>query len=198
MEATKKQLRRTMRGHREAMSASSRARRSADACGQVLSAIPLSGVVGIYRHIGAELDTAVLHEGICAAGGTVCYPRCEPQSMRLVFCVVPSPTDLRPGFANIREPQPKHEVVLLSGLAAVVVPGLAFDRHGGRLGYGAGFYDRTLVGYHGLVVGLCFARQVVEFVPQGSHDQRMQLVVHEGEIITVGATEAAVTGSTFA
>ncbi|MCA9516375.1 MAG: hypothetical protein KC635_15645 [Myxococcales bacterium] len=73
-------------------------------------------------------------------------------------------------------------VAPLAALAALVVPGLAFDAAGGRLGQGGGFYDRLLGGLatRPRLVGLAFAAQVVPSVPREAHDVLMDTVVTEG------------------
>lgn len=60
--------------------------------------------------------------------------------------------------------------VELSEVDAVLLPGLAFDRHGVRLGYGGGFYDRLLAGYHGLTVGVVWSALLVPDLPTEAHD----------------------------
>jgi 5-formyltetrahydrofolate cyclo-ligase len=57
------------------------------------------------------------------------------------------------------------------------VPGLAFDRRGGRLGRGKGYYDRFLLETSGLRVGICFEDQVVEKIPGEAHDLRMDFLI---------------------
>ena len=67
----------------------------------------------------------------------------------------------------------------------VVAPGLAFDRRGGRLGYGGGYYDRflkRLPGRHSLI-GICFAEQLVEVVPMVAEDMAVNIVVTDSEVI---------------
>ncbi|MES2713920.1 MAG: 5-formyltetrahydrofolate cyclo-ligase, partial [Pseudomonadota bacterium] len=67
---------------------------------------------------------------------------------------------------------------------AVLVPLLAFDRAGGRLGYGGGYYDRTLAGLPGAIaIGCAFASQEVPEVPTGPHDWRLPMVATEAGLI---------------
>ncbi len=89
---------------------------------------------------------------------------------------------LKQGVYGIMEPDPeKAEEADVSLLEAVVVPGVAFDRHGGRMGYGGGFYDRFLAGLDRLpfLVGVGFSMQVVEHVPLEPHDIRLDGIVTE-------------------
>ena len=66
----------------------------------------------------------------------------------------------------------------------VLVPGLAFDRTGNRLGAGKGYYDRFLAGMKAPKIALAFAFQIVEPVPTAPHDQRVDMIVTEDEVIT--------------
>lgn len=93
---------------------------------------------------------------------------------------------------KIPEPPPSVGKVFdpaLAPLTAVVVPGLAFDREGNRLGRGSGYYDRFF-GKAGmgaaLRIGVCWSLQVVPSIPPEPHDALMDIVCHEREIIAVG------------
>jgi 5-formyltetrahydrofolate cyclo-ligase len=66
----------------------------------------------------------------------------------------------------------------------IVVPGLAFDPSGGRLGRGAGYYDRLLTKFQGVRIGVCFTELLVERVPCEDHDIRMDFVVTPEGIIS--------------
>ena len=69
----------------------------------------------------------------------------------------------------------------------ILIPGLAFDLHGGRLGRGKGFYDRFLAGARGLRAGVCFDDRIVESVPIDPHDLRMDFVVTPSLIYRCGS-----------
>lgn len=75
----------------------------------------------------------------------------------------------------------------------VLLPLLAFDRHGGRLGYGGGYYDRSLEYWRArrpvLTVGIAFAAQQVDSVPRGDHDQALDWVLTEQGLLKIGQTE---------
>ena len=91
--------------------------------------------------------------------------------------------DLVRGCYGIMEPV--GSAANLSDLEAIVVPGLGFDPHGGRLGYGAGWYDRTLEGYQGVVIGYGFDVQVVNRVPTELHDRPLDFVVTDERLLMV-------------
>ena len=75
---------------------------------------------------------------------------------------------------------------MLDRFDLILVPGLAFDKSGARLGRGRGFYDRFLAGITGFRVGVCFDWQLVESVPVEAHDIRMDAVVTPSQIIVCG------------
>jgi 5-formyltetrahydrofolate cyclo-ligase len=80
---------------------------------------------------------------------------------------------------GIPEPPPELPVVDRAALDVLLVPGLAFDRAGNRLGYGGGFYDRVLAGPRGLAVGVAWGFQVVDAVPCDPWDQRVDALLTE-------------------
>lgn len=71
----------------------------------------------------------------------------------------------------------------------MLVPGLAFTREGLRLGRGKGFYDRYLANYPGLKIGLCFSEHIVEHIPCEPHDQKVNLIITDQEVIEAGNSQ---------
>jgi 5-formyltetrahydrofolate cyclo-ligase len=65
-----------------------------------------------------------------------------------------------------------------------IIPGIAFDPQGRRLGYGGGYYDRTMRGTRGVVAGLAFEVQMEERLPEGSSDVRVQWIITEKRVIS--------------
>jgi 5-formyltetrahydrofolate cyclo-ligase len=114
---------------------------------------------------------------------TVLLPRIEGD--RLELHEVSGPEDLVEGKFGIAEPRADTP---RAGAEAdfILVPGLAFDPQGGRLGRGGGFYDRFLAGFRGVKVGVCFAELVVDEIPMEAHDIRMDFVATSEGIICCG------------
>lgn len=104
------------------------------------------------------------------------FPRAESHG-RLAWCRVESLSELKPGAFGLREPQGPPESNPSPSL--VLVPGLAFDRAGRRLGRGKGFYDRALRLLPGLRVGVAFDVQVVERVPAAEEDAPVDALLTE-------------------
>lgn len=99
-------------------------------------------------------------------------------------------TDLHPGWRGVREPRPgRRRSVPPEQLDALVVPGVAFDRRGHRLGYGGGHFDRLLARVRPgtVVVGVAFGVQVVDAVPREAHDVPVDVVVTEAGALRAGA-----------
>jgi 5-formyltetrahydrofolate cyclo-ligase len=135
-------------------------------------------VVGLYAALPGEVDLDPL---VGLAGLPAALPRTTgPGTMRfhLVDAVPPpAPPGVRPA---LREPAADRPVAVP---AVVVVPGLAFDRAGGRLGHGGGFYDRWLAAHPGvLAVGVCRAAELVDAVPRAAHDVVVGWVVSEDRV----------------
>jgi 5-formyltetrahydrofolate cyclo-ligase len=164
---------------RDGMTAEERATASAriaERMAEVLAGI--DGIVALYAAKGSEVDTTAIDIAARARGLRVVYPRVVDGERVLAFHEV-GVGALVSGRHGLREPQGTAPVVSIAEIAAFVVPGVAFDREGGRLGWGKGYYDATLAGASGLRVGLAFECQVVDAVAREEHDVLMQLIVTE-------------------
>jgi 5-formyltetrahydrofolate cyclo-ligase len=111
------------------------------------------------------------------------FPRVDGESLSL-HCWAPHAPWLKGAF-DIREPDPQHwEEVDIETIDLALIPGLAFDRNGGRLGRGKGFYDRLLAseGFRALKIGIVTERFLLAGIPTESHDIGMDLVVTESAV----------------
>lgn len=145
-------------------------------------------VVLLYVGVRDEVRTLNLLESLLKEGRRVALPWCD--GPRLELCEVRSLEDLSPGAFGIPEPDAalrlqEQRRVLPVEIELAVVPGLAFDRQGGRIGYGRGFYDGLLLRLPRKCprVGLAFSCQLVECVPCEPHDERLDLIVTEDGIV---------------
>ncbi|HZQ60641.1 MAG TPA: 5-formyltetrahydrofolate cyclo-ligase [Casimicrobiaceae bacterium] len=95
--------------------------------------------------------------------------------------------EIEPGYRGIPEPRATCPVIPPALVDWVLVPGVAFDRAGRRLGYGGGFYDRLLplIPAHAPRVAAAYAIQIVDHVPAAPHDVTMDAIVTEQETITL-------------
>jgi len=151
-------------------------------------------VVAMYVGVGAEVTTGRLLERVLERGSTVCVPWRDGNDLHLARLL--SPDELVPVSFGLLEP-PRElahaRVVSPANVDLMVIPGVAFDRNGGRLGHGKGFYDRLLerAGAGPLRVALAFECQVVEEVPMQAGDERMDLIVTENGVLRVSARTAS-------
>ncbi|BBL78785.1 5-formyltetrahydrofolate cyclo-ligase [Rubrobacter xylanophilus] len=170
---------------REALGGLLRGRLGEEILGRVrgLEEYRAAGVVLAYAGVGSELDTAGFLRGVIGSGRRLVLPRVNREERRLELYEVEDPgRDLVPGVWGIPEPDPERtRRVGFEEVEFVLVPGVAFDRRGGRLGHGAGYYDRLLGGARSLppLVGAAFEVQIVECVPMEPHDVFVDLVVTE-------------------
>ncbi len=138
----------------------------------------LARVVMLYHPTHRELSLRGVAEACLRTGRTVCLPRANWITGQLQPAILGAwGEDLTEPIRGIREPLPAAAAMAPARLDLVVVPGVAFDGHGGRLGRGAGFYDRFLAGIRAYTVGVCLDEQVVEHVPMGEGDRRLHAVV---------------------
>jgi len=110
-----------------------------------------------YVSDGSEPDTLMLIARALADGKEVACPRCDVSAHTMTFRKIRSLGELSPGAYGLYEPAPDAPETQPEEMqnSVCIVPGLAFDGSGGRLGYGGGYYDRFLAGYCGSTVGLC-------------------------------------------
>jgi 5-formyltetrahydrofolate cyclo-ligase len=181
----KQVLRSRMRGARAAISRDAAAQAARMAASHLLGIPELDGVavVGLYAAFDSELDTRAAADGLHARGVMVAYPRIAPGERVLRFHLVHGSDDLELGPFRIPQPAAHAEVVELDRISILIVPGLAFDQRGGRLGWGKGYYDLTLAQGHPFCVGYGHAFQLVPEVPRRSHDVSMDLVVTDAGVI---------------
>ena len=129
----------------------------------------------------AMADEPVLDEVLAeaiASGRQVALPRFdEATSCYQAVAVQDWSRDLGAARFGVREPKPGGLVVPWKQLDLVLVPGVAFDRRGARLGRGRGFYDRLLVDCAGHRCGVAFDVQIAEAVPEQAHDIRMNSIL---------------------
>jgi 5-formyltetrahydrofolate cyclo-ligase len=143
--------------------------------------------VALYVALPDELPTDALLRAVLGSRRTLLLPRSSPSGIE--FAAERDLARLRPGRSGAEEPGPEAPAERLRPEDLVLAPGVAFDRRGGRLGRGIGAYDRVLAERpRPICFGLAFAFQLVEAVPLAPHDQRVDAVVTELELVRAGAT----------
>jgi len=185
--AAKDALRERMRRARAAIPQAERAARAGRVEARLLALPELrdARTALLFYSFGTEVPTAVLARRLLERGFRVLLPYLAGDAMEAA--------EVRPGSRlEATDYGPKEPVERIAvdpeRIDAVITPGLAFDRRGARLGYGGGYYDRYLARLeaHAARIGICFAEQVVDAVPDEALDQPVDLIVTDGEVIRVG------------
>lgn len=131
---------------------------------------------------GSEWNTSPLFHVAFGRGKAVAVPRVDIAQRMLELCAVTDvERDVAPGYRGIREPLPHCNRIDPSTVDWVLVPGVAFDAEGNRLGYGGGFYDRLLPLLPPAAAKLAgaFELQVVDRIPTAAHDLPIDAIVTE-------------------
>lgn len=147
----------------------------------------ISYTVAFYQSTRTEVNLGQAFDRLRAAGICVVYPRVNRQQKLLDFYEVAHLQSLLPGYMDILEPDPSAaRWVDISQIDLFFIPGLSFTRHGERLGYGGGFYDRmlSLTQASAIRVGICYAVQLAEALPVESHDERMDYILTEQGVLS--------------
>jgi 5-formyltetrahydrofolate cyclo-ligase len=183
--------RRALLALRDAMTPAERAAASAVICdaANAMLAVQLSAgqALALYAAKGSEVDTSRIDAFARAHGWVVAYPRVHGSARLLAFHAA-APDTLVPARFGLREPRAEAPAVELREIAAFVVPGLAFDRAGGRIGWGRGHYDATFAAASpaALRIGLAFERQLVDEVAYEPHDVALHMLITEVATHMVG------------
>jgi 5-formyltetrahydrofolate cyclo-ligase len=179
-----------MTERRGALSADEARRRSAEMAERLRQLPELGAARSIAAFLAkpGEIDPAAALDDAQRRGATVVYPRVTAGQPRLRFHLVTDRAQLRPGFHGVLEPDAGCPEVPLSDIQLFVVPGLAFDPHGRRLGYGGGYYDEVGAEVRrrqegALLVAVGFDFQVVATCPAGEGDVAVDLVVTDERVI---------------
>ncbi len=138
--------------------------------------------VMVFSSFGSEVETGPIVRRLASRGVRVLLPRVEEREMRAVPFAPGDPVTRAPfGAEEPRDGEPADP----GEIDVVVVPGLAFDLRGDRVGYGGGFYDRFLkrTRQDVLTVGVCFSLQVVDEVPHGRDDLPVLRLITEEAVI---------------
>ncbi|MED4754230.1 5-formyltetrahydrofolate cyclo-ligase [Brevibacillus choshinensis] len=175
LKSVKQQLRSRIMEERKVLPAAERSEYSAQVCRLLAEHEQLARARAImaFHPFGVELDILPFVEEAQTRGQEIWLPLTIPSDRRLIPYRYEGKHMLKQGVYGIWEPDPAlAQEADLSKLDAVLVPGVAFDREGGRMGYGGGYYDRFLaaLGSRPFLVGIAFSMQVIDKVPREPHD----------------------------
>ena len=127
-------------------------------------------VILCYAPVRGEVDPLPIAREAWRQGKQVAFVRSNVESCTLTFCFVKSLDELTEGAYRIPEPPTDAPILREFSDALCIVPALAFDRRGFRLGYGKGYYDRFLSEFAGKSIGLCYSRLLCDALPTDEHD----------------------------
>jgi len=161
--------------------------RAGDIIRSALIALPeyaAASSIALYAAFRCEVPTSGLIREALSAGKKVLLPAVSVHG--LAFRRIRGETDLVPGRYGIPEPNSSCLQQETDTIDLFVIPGVAFDLSGHRVGYGRGYYDRALHRYEagGKLVGVCYDFQLVEAIAGEPHDVIMDRVITERRIVT--------------
>ncbi len=189
LQADKKKMREVILRQRDAMSPSARTSTSRVIL-EKICALPQYGnakVVLTYMGFGTEIETQPFFERVIADGKIVVLPRVDRASQTLILHSARGMSELMTSKYGILEPGTDAPIVAVTSVDFVLMPGVAFDRNGNRLGYGRGYYDKLMSTANPALAGVAagFSCQIVDKVPIGPHDKKVDCIITENEIIKI-------------
>lgn len=131
-----------------------------------------------YMSMLGEVCTHSMIERALAMGKRVIVPRAKPGKV-LDLCEIGDDSEFERSPFGILEPREGCRLVKADEVDLAIIPGIAFDESGNRIGYSSGYYDRLLKGFGGLKIALAAELQIVEKVPVLSHDVAIDRIITE-------------------
>ena len=138
-----------------------------------------------YYPVKNEPDILPIVRHALSTGKRVAFPKSNPDGFILEFGFVKDVDDLVEGAYSIPEPPMDAEKHKNDSDTLCIVPGLAFDREGKRIGYGKGYYDRFLQGFCGISLGLCYADFLIDRLPAEKTDVSLDIIISDKEEIFI-------------
>ncbi len=182
----KRELRRSMLAARDSLSMDQRREFSLAIRDRFfrLPMVEAANTLMLFLAFGSEVDTWLILDEAVALGKLVVAPVCLPATKGLVLYSIKSRAEAQPGHWGICEPRQLGEPMSPNTLDVVVVPGIAFDSAGNRLGYGGGYYDRFLLDIpRAWKIGVCYDMQLVDSLPRASHDIPVDVIITERQYL---------------
>jgi len=180
----KNSLREILRRKKDAMLPEERLEKSQRICRHLMGIIRDNETVMAYTSKEKEVNTEPLIRALFVQGNPVVVPIIVKEDVSLRLSYIRDFSALVPSTFGVPEPIGSEIPAAAEDLDMIILPMLGFDRTGGRIGYGAGYYDRFLSKNPDLrKIGIAFACQEVETLPQEENDIRMDVVVAEDGIV---------------
>lgn len=144
-----------------------------------------ASTIMIYSNYKNEVITKGIIDDCFKANKRVVLPKSLKESRDILPCLIGGYDELIPGVYGIFEPD-GSKIIEKEEIELVIVPGVAFDMNGNRIGHGAGYYDRFLSSYEGIKAGICYGFQVVENAWPNEMDIKMDYLITEMGITKTG------------
>lgn len=139
-----------------------------------------------YASFRSEVDTSEMIKITLGQGKRAILPKVDKENKKLKLYEIKNMNELVQGYMGISEPSVSEgKLTELDDIDLIIIPGAAFDIHGNRLGYGAGFYDRLLSGMKNKipVIAPAYEEQIVEKIPSEPHDVKVTKIVTDMRVI---------------
>jgi len=190
MSKSNQELRKIILAHRDTLTLAEQTEKSEQIVGSLadLPEVQQASILFVYVNFRSEVQTVPFIKHCLSAGKTVTVPvTCVAEKKLQTIQLTDVEKDLQPGYCGIPEPITILQQTMESDPASidmVILPGSVFDRQGGRLGYGGGYYDRFLVdAAPGAVrVAVAYESQLVDTIELQPHDQLMDWIITENNI----------------
>lgn len=190
-ELSKKDLRAHYRRLRAELSGEQRQSESRQICARIAESelfLQAESIL-LYAALGQEIDLGPLADLAWASGKQVAYPKCLDEQGHMAFFAVDGPERLVQASFGIAEPDDSCAPWQETEDALCILPALAVDKCGYRLGYGKGYYDRFLIGFQGKTLCAVFSACQAEHLPHDGYDVPAQYIVNAKEVWRVDEQE---------
>ncbi len=184
MREEKSRIRQILRERKDSLDPKERLEKSRAICGHLLGHIFDGETVMVYTSKEKEVNSAPLIIALFQRGNPVVVPIIEKEDVSLRLSYLRDMSLLVPSTFGVPEPIGSEIPVNPEEIDTIILPMLGFDRHGGRIGYGAGYYDRFLQKNQNLrKIGIAFACQEIEKLPVDENDVPMDCIITEDGIV---------------
>jgi 5-formyltetrahydrofolate cyclo-ligase len=189
IKAKKTEIRRSGFARRNAVPKEERAEKSAAIMERLFDFANFleSRIVLFYMNYGSEVDTEPMIRRALELEKTVALPLVDTRKKKILpFRIENLDRDVRPGYRGIREPIPQRcKQIPVEYINLAIIPGVAFDERGGRIGHGVGVYDRFIpkLDITTRKVALAFECQIVAQIPMEPHDRYTDIIITEKRIV---------------
>lgn len=183
---SKQELRRVSRALRARIGAEERLLWD-ESLGNRICALPAfreADTILLYYPVKGEPNLLSVAKRTIDAGKQIAFPVCDPTTHVMRFAAVSTPDDLPPGAYGIPEPPPDSRILTKQDYSRTlcIVPALAYDKRGFRVGYGAGYYDRFLSDFDGVCVGAVYSALLYDTLPTEPTDRAVAWIITEKEV----------------